>query len=101
MERVSENMEFDVLLARAYYYDTNQQPQVALDSLNQAIALQPTFLPALVEKAKILMSMGDWEMGHEVVMRVLDQEAENLDALRLLALYTVSREASIRSAVER
>lgn len=101
MERVSENLELDVLLARAYYYDLYQQQQAALDCLNQAVALQPTFLPALIEKAKILISMGDWDMGHEIILRVLNQEADNVEALRLLSLHTISREASPRPAVDR
>jgi tetratricopeptide (TPR) repeat protein len=101
LERVSENLELDVLLARAAYYDIYQQPQLAVECLNQAVALQPSFLPALVEKAKVLMATGDWDLALEVVMRVLSQDQEDVEGLRLMALYQVMREANAREAAQK
>lgn len=101
LEAVSESMELDVLLARACYYDLYQQPQLAMECLNQAVALQAGFTPALVEKARLLMSIGDWDLANEVVTRVLSMEPDNLEALRLMALYTVTREANAKAAYNR
>jgi tetratricopeptide repeat protein 21B len=60
----------------------------------QAVALQPSFSPALVEKARILMALGDWDLANEVLQRVLSQEADNVEACRLLTLHALTREAS-------
>lgn len=101
LANVSESMELDVLMARAHYYDLFAQPQMAIECFNQAVALQSSFLPALVEKARLLMAMGDWDLAQEVVIRVLSLEPDNLEALRLSALHVITREANAKNAYNR
>lgn len=41
------------------------------------------FLPALVEKARVLLVTSDWEQALETAQRVLAQDAQNIEAMRL------------------
>ena len=56
---------------------------MALERINAVIAQQPWFLPALIEKANLLISMHDWDEAMDVIMQVLQQEPDNIDALHL------------------
>lgn len=67
--------------------------QLALDQLNEAIALQSWFTPALSEKSKMFMSSGEWEQANEMAQRVLNTSnsnsnytSPNFEAILLLAL---------------
>lgn len=54
-----------------------------MERINAVIAQQPWFLPALIEKANLLISMHDWDEAMDVIMQVLQQEPDNIDALHL------------------
>ena len=45
--------------------------------------LYPWFLPALVEKARLLLILNDWDQALETAQRILAQDAQNIEALRL------------------
>ncbi|CAN0371220.1 unnamed protein product, partial [Scytosiphon promiscuus] len=57
----------------------------AADHLSHAIALEPRFWPALIEKARLWASVGDWEQADDAVSRVLAMDDDNLPALMLHA----------------
>lgn len=59
------------------------KPAAAVEHINAVIAQQPWFLPALVEKAKLLVAMHEWEQALEVVNQLLQQEPDNVQALHL------------------
>merc|ERR1719502_2134129 len=90
-------------MAKAKYYEVMRPPQHnrALDQLNQAIALQSWFTPALLEKAQVLIGMGDWEQALETTQRVLTQDESNLEALRLAALCSITRHANTQQTLDR
>lgn len=93
--------DIDALLGKAKYLEMRQQYASALDTLNQVIVLYEWFTPALMEKAKVLMMMGDWEQCYEVTSRVQQQDPYNIDALRLLSLYHLVREGRYSTAAGR
>jgi hypothetical protein len=53
----------------------------------------PWFLPALVEKARLLLALDDWEQAMETAQRILAQDAQNIEALRLTVLFLLARES--------
>ena len=71
------------LLGKAHCLQLLGAPAAALELINAVIAQQPWFLSALVEKANLLVSMHEWEQGMEVLGQVLQQEPDNIQALRL------------------
>ena len=70
----------------------------ALDFLNQAVALQ-SWAPALLEKAKILTTLGDWDQAMEMIQRVLQQNERSMEALRLNVLMQMPQKVDEETAV--
>lgn len=54
----------------------------AADHLSHAIALEPRFWPALVEKARLWAAVGDWEQVRTAV--IADREAPRRPAVAVL-----------------
>ena len=86
-----------------------EQHKESLDHLSQVIGTHAWFLPALVEKALVLLAMGDWEQAVETAQRALSQaddsesggrsgRAGTIDALRVCALYSLSQESDSKAA---
>lgn len=66
LEDPSMSRDIDCLLAKATFYSARGRYTSALDQLNEAIALESWFTPALIEKSKIFMSTGEWDQADEV-----------------------------------
>ncbi|KAJ1446031.1 hypothetical protein M885DRAFT_452913 [Pelagophyceae sp. CCMP2097] len=94
-----EGRDLDVLMARAAYYDAVGEPRKALDELHQAVASQASFVPALVEKAKLLVFQGDWDQAMEACARVLALNERNCDALKLVLLCDLTQKAASSEVV--
>lgn len=50
----------EALMGKAKASEMQKKFNITLDSLNEIIVQFPKFLPALDEKAKVLMMIGDW-----------------------------------------
>lgn len=57
----------------------------------QAISKFPSFHPALAEKALLLASSNDWEQALDAAQRLLDLDADHLDALQVCSDHHVLR----------
>jgi Flp pilus assembly protein TadD len=69
----------------------NRTLTAAVDQLNTAVALQPAFWPALVEKAKLLAAAGDWEQARDTAARVTAAEPTNVSTTTILLLVLAER----------
>jgi tetratricopeptide repeat protein 21B len=92
--------DIEALLCKAKYFEVGKEFVQALEILNQVIVSFSWFSPALTEKAKVLLVLGDWEQTYESAYRVVSQESYNIEALRLLVLNQLTREskASVTSS---
>jgi len=93
--------ELEALMGKVKQFETLEQYDKALENLNQVIVTYGWFLPALAEKAKVLMMAGDWEQAIETAQRVLSHDASNIEALRISALFLLSQEAKYAEATQR
>jgi tetratricopeptide repeat protein 21B len=89
------------LLGKAKFLEMQREYAQALEILNNVIVLFSWFTPALTEKAKLLLMMGDWEQTYETVHRVVSQEGTNIEALRILVLFHLCRESRPSVAAKR
>ncbi|XP_045686795.1 tetratricopeptide repeat protein 21B [Phyllostomus hastatus] len=86
------------LLGKAQCLEMRQNYLGALETVNQIIVNFPTFLPALVQKMKLQLALQDWDQTTETAQRLMLQDKQNVEALRLLALYYLCREGDTEKA---
>ncbi|XP_030641842.1 tetratricopeptide repeat protein 21B [Chanos chanos] len=91
-EALKEKSYVFALMGKAHHYEYRQNYSFALEVVNQIIVGFPAFLPALIKKMKLLLSLQDWEQTVDAAQRLLQKDKNNLEALRMLALHTLCRE---------
>ncbi|XP_008299372.1 tetratricopeptide repeat protein 21B [Stegastes partitus] len=99
-EGLKERADVFGLMGKAKYYEYRQNYSGALEIVNQVIVSFPGFLPALVKKMKLLLSLQDWEQTIDAAHRLLQKDKNNLEALRMLALHSLCREGDITESVK-
>jgi len=93
--------EIEALLGKAHCLEKLGHFPQTLDTLNQVVVGYSWFLPALVEKARVLLVTSDWEQALETAQRVLAQDAQNIEAMRLTVLFLLARESRYTLAARR
>jgi tetratricopeptide repeat protein 21B len=73
-------------MGRAKYYEIKGDFEKALDNLNEVTVIYAWFLPAVTEKARIVIKSGDWDQGVELARKVLEQDSFDIESLRILVL---------------
>uniref|UniRef100_A0A8D3BZ97 Tetratricopeptide repeat domain 21B n=1 Tax=Scophthalmus maximus TaxID=52904 RepID=A0A8D3BZ97_SCOMX len=94
-EGLKEKADVFALMGKAQYYEYRQNYSGALEMVNQVIFSFPGFLPALIKKMKLLLSLQDWEQTVESAHRLLQKDKDNLEAVRMLALHSLCRDGDI------
>lgn len=96
-----ENVDIDELMALAKAKTLLNSTPDALNVYNQLIAVHSWFVPALAEKALLLASTAQWEQCLDTTQRVLDANADNIDALKILAVHAFTQEALPEDAMQK
>uniref|UniRef100_A0A673NGC3 Tetratricopeptide repeat protein 21B-like n=1 Tax=Sinocyclocheilus rhinocerous TaxID=307959 RepID=A0A673NGC3_9TELE len=91
-EALKEKSDIFALMGKVHYYEFRQNYSGALETINQVIVSYPSFLPALVKKMNLLLTLQDWEQTINAAQRLLQRDKNNLEALRMLALHSLCRE---------
>ncbi|XP_012616626.2 tetratricopeptide repeat protein 21B isoform X1 [Microcebus murinus] len=97
-EILEDGNDIFALLGKAQCLEMRQNYSGALDTVNQIIVNFPSFLPAFVKKMKLQLALQDWDQTVETAQRLLLQDSQNVEALRMLALYYLCREGDIEKA---
>ncbi|XP_036176055.1 tetratricopeptide repeat protein 21B isoform X2 [Myotis myotis] len=97
-EGLQNGNDIFALLGKAQCLEMRQNYLGALETMNQVIVNFPSFLPALVQKMKLQLALQDWDQAIEIVQRLMLQDKQNVEALRMLALYYLCREGDIEKA---
>ncbi|XP_033624164.1 tetratricopeptide repeat protein 21B-like isoform X1 [Asterias rubens] len=95
----SKNVE--ALIGKSRYFTLRHNYSGALDLINQAVVSYPGFMPALIEKMRLLMALQDWEQTVETAQRALSQQSSCIEAVRMEILYLLCREGNYEEAVQR
>lgn len=99
--KYTENKDISALLGRAKFQEMKKQYRKALDDLNMVIVSFPKFDPGLLEKARVLMIMGNWDEALSTAQRVLQRNPYSVDALRLICLYLLGQESKSDTTLRR
>jgi tetratricopeptide repeat protein 21B len=86
------------LMGKAKYHELHSNNKKALEALDLAVVQHSWCMPALLEKAKNLVQLGDWDQANEVTSRVLSNDRYNIVALTSKALYELTRTAELDEA---
>jgi tetratricopeptide repeat protein 21B len=65
------------------------------------VARNAWFVPALVDKAKLMIASNDWEGAMDTVGRILQNDTSNVDAMLIEVLNMLVREGRVQHAVKR
>eukprot|EP01062_Namystynia_karyoxenos_P029524 TRINITY_DN22164_c0_g1_i1.p1 TRINITY_DN22164_c0_g1~~TRINITY_DN22164_c0_g1_i1.p1 ORF type:complete len:1333 (+),score=623.83 TRINITY_DN22164_c0_g1_i1:88-4086(+) len=82
--------DVDAALGRVAYLRHKRQHREAVDQLNQLIAAcrnDEVLKPITIEKAKVLIEMGEWDQAADTTQRLLHKDKDNVQALMLIVLY--------------
>eukprot|EP00064_Thunnus_orientalis_P012892 superscaffoldBa00002031_g12928 len=99
-EGLKERQDAFGLMGKAQYYEYRQNYSGALEMVNQVIVSFPGFLPALIKKMKLLLSLQDWEQTIDAAHRLLQKDKNNLEALQMLALHSLCRDGDITESTK-
>ncbi|XP_035377935.1 tetratricopeptide repeat protein 21B [Electrophorus electricus] len=99
-EALKEKISIFALMGKVQYYEFRQNYSGALETVNQVVVSYPSFIPALVKKMKLLLSLQDWEQAVDAAQRLLQRDKTNLEALRMLGLHSLCREGDIEESVK-
>uniref|UniRef100_A0A8C9PB34 Tetratricopeptide repeat protein 21B n=1 Tax=Spermophilus dauricus TaxID=99837 RepID=A0A8C9PB34_SPEDA len=97
-EGLQDGNDIFALLGKAQCLEMRQNYSGALETVNQIIVNFPSFIPAFVKKMKLQLALQDWDQTVETAQRLLLQDNQNVEALRMLALYHLCREGDIEKA---
>ncbi|XP_062043519.1 tetratricopeptide repeat protein 21B [Lepus europaeus] len=100
-EGLQDGNDIFALLGKAQCLEMRQKYSSALETVNQIIVNFPSFLPAFIKKMKLQLALQDWDLTVETAQRLLIQDSQNVDALRMLALYYLCREGDIEKAASK
>uniref|UniRef100_A0A6U5AVN5 Uncharacterized protein n=1 Tax=Hemiselmis andersenii TaxID=464988 RepID=A0A6U5AVN5_HEMAN len=94
--------DVDAVLGRARYHEqVTKELDAAVEELNQCVVQFPWFTPALSEKARVLMALGDWDQAIDASNRSLTLTPNNIESLRLSVLHLVAKDCRPQDAVRR
>ncbi|KAL0591594.1 hypothetical protein ABG067_001192 [Albugo candida] len=98
--KIGDNKNVDYLLGIAKYHELHKDYEKAVEFLDRIIVQFPTFKYSISEKALILLKMGSWEACFDTVERALQNNAVDIEALRILLMYQLTREGKARDAAK-
>ncbi|XP_074159318.1 tetratricopeptide repeat protein 21B [Sminthopsis crassicaudata] len=100
-EGIQDGNDIFAMLGKAHYLEIRQNYSGALETMNQITLNLPSFLPAFVKKMKLQLALQDWDQAVETAQRIIQQDNQNVESLRMLALYHLCREGNIQEATNK
>ncbi|XP_035995285.1 tetratricopeptide repeat protein 21B isoform X2 [Fundulus heteroclitus] len=99
-EGLKERVDVFALMGKAQYYECRQNYSQALEVVNQVIVSFSGFIPAFIKKMKLFLNLQDWDLTIDTAHRLLQNDKNDLEALRMLALHSLCRDGDILEAVK-
>lgn len=87
----------DAFFGKAKSSEVQKKFSVTLDSLNEILVTFPKFIPALAEKAKVLMMIGDWEQSIETCNKISIIDKNELNSMKIVLFNCLARDGNIEN----
>eukprot|EP00696_Hemimastix_kukwesjijk_P007155 gnl/Hemi2/1906_TR679_c0_g1_i1.p1 gnl/Hemi2/1906_TR679_c0_g1~~gnl/Hemi2/1906_TR679_c0_g1_i1.p1 ORF type:complete len:298 (+),score=99.16 gnl/Hemi2/1906_TR679_c0_g1_i1:70-963(+) len=101
LAEAQDKPDLEALLGAAKYCEMTSQPLKALEYLNQALEQHSWFVPTHIEKARVLLAMGDWEAAREAAENALAVQKNNVEAQSIDVLYILARSGLPNEAADK
>lgn len=88
-------------MGRAKFFEKVKKYDTALEILSEVTISYKGFNPALIEKSKIYIFNGDWEQALSTIEKVIVDDKQNVEGLRIYIFYLLSRETDLDLACEK
>ncbi|XP_067290523.1 tetratricopeptide repeat protein 21A isoform X2 [Pseudorasbora parva] len=89
------------LMGKIEFFMAKQNERCAFDIANKIIVSHPDFIPALVMKMKLFMSLREWDQTEEHARRVLAKDGHDLKALQTMTVIAVANDGNLEMVKER
>ncbi|KAJ8418796.1 hypothetical protein AAFF_G00002950 [Aldrovandia affinis] len=83
------------LMGKVTYFMGKQNFSGALEVVNQMIAFQPDFVPALTLKMNLFLAQQDWEQTLDAASRYLKQDGHHLKALQIMVVHAIAKDGDL------
>lgn len=100
-EQGGNHKQLEAMLGRAKVYEKAKKYDVALEILSEVGVSFKNFNPALIEKSKVHIFNGDWDQALETIQKVMLDDRQNVEALRIYIFYLLSRETDLELVGEK
>lgn len=98
----SNPADIDAHLGHAAYMElVKKDIRGAIDVLTSCVVKFSWFTPTEVEKARLLLAQGEWEMASESANRALQLDPNSIEALSLSILVLLAKESKYSAATSR
>lgn len=88
-------------MGKAKSGEVQKKFSITLDCLNEILVTFPKYVPALAEKSKVLMMIGDWEQSLETCNKVFSIEKNEISSNKIVLFNLLAREGNIEAFVQR
>ncbi|KAG2502129.1 hypothetical protein HYH03_000619 [Edaphochlamys debaryana] len=96
----ADHNDLQALLGKAKVLECKKNLGACIDVLAEVNVRFGWFVPALVEKCRLLMAVGDWEQVTESLQRVLASDGQNIMALAWQCMLSLTREGNNKQAAK-
>ena len=87
-------------MGRAKFFEKVKKYEIAIEILSEISVSYKSFHPGFIEKSKIHIFNGDYDQGLETIQKVLIEDKQNIEALRIYIFYLLSRESDLKAVIE-
>ncbi|GIL85609.1 hypothetical protein Vretimale_13293 [Volvox reticuliferus] len=95
-----DHSDLQAMLGKAKILELKKKNAQAVEVLAEINVRFGWFVPALVEKTRLLMVLGDWEQVTETLQRVLSSDAQNIMAQAWACMISLTREGNNKQAAK-
>ncbi|TMW56987.1 hypothetical protein Poli38472_002912 [Pythium oligandrum] len=99
-DQIKDPNDAELLMGLAKYHDMKKNYTKALELHDEIIVKFSWFKHGVSEKALVLLKMGNWDQCIDSIERALSENPRDIEALRVMILYLLSREGKCREAAQ-